>query len=199
MSQNRKYFLDTSTSNDADDEYNECLLNPDGDRRVIICDSPNKCDGIIQCIGSIESQYIPDVKLNDTEKSHGTGTVVHIDEQDNIYILTAAHNVFAPEKQCKTCDTKTLKRTCPMTKCTGKTTKTGQLVKPTHIYFDRRGIVKDTLGESLQRYEIETYKHRSEYETFSTARSGYDICILICKCKDKDGINIYKQHCANIS
>eukprot|EP01084_Bolivina_argentea_P109655 195996_1 len=182
-----------------DDEYNECLLVPNNDRRIIICDSPNKSDAIIQCIGSIETQYIPDTKFNETEKTHGTGTVVHIDEQNNIYILTAAHNIIVSEKKCEKCGTKTIKSRCPIKKCAHKTKKTGNSIKPTHMYFDRRGIVKKRLGESMQRYEIETYKYRQEYDAFCTASSGYDIGILICKCKDKNGINIYKQHCSSIN
>eukprot|EP01084_Bolivina_argentea_P253804 426479_1 len=130
----------------------------------------------IKCIGSIESQYIPDNKLNEAEKSHGTGTVIHIDKQNNIYILSAAHNIFAPEKKCQTCNTKTLKKKCPVAKCGRKTSRTGGLVKPTHMYFDRRSIVKCSLGECMQRYKIKKYEYRSKYKTFCSPKSGYDMC-----------------------
>eukprot|EP01084_Bolivina_argentea_P213856 363110_1 len=148
MSEEKKYDLE-------DDDYNECILDPNNDRRIIICDSQNKEDKIIQCIGSIESQYIPDPKTKQINKKHGTGTVIHIDNENNIYILSVAHNILVETKQCDICKTKTLKTYCPNNKCHSKhkTRKTGKLIKPTHIYFTRRGYDKNTSGESIQRYE----------------------------------------------
>eukprot|EP01084_Bolivina_argentea_P310238 536803_1 len=183
-----------------DDDYNECILDPNNDRRIVIRDSQNKHDGIIRCIGSIESQYIPDPKIKEVNKLHGTGTVIHIDEENNIYILTVAHNILVQVKQCETCETKTLKTNCVNSKCNSKdkTRKTEELIKPTHIYFTRRGHDKNTLGETIQRYEVKNYKLPHQYRKFPTARSGHDISILICKCHDQNGINLYKQIVPNI-
>eukprot|EP01084_Bolivina_argentea_P262390 443694_1 len=163
MSEEKQYSLDKE-----DDDYNECLLDPNNDRRIIICDSHNKADGIIQCIGSIESQYVPDGKVQQTEKTHGTGTVIHIDNQNNIYVLTAAHNILIMEKECEECKTKTLKTYCPNKKCHSpyKTKKTSNLIKPTHIYFSRRGHDINTLGQTISRYQVEEYKLPNEYYKF---------------------------------
>eukprot|EP01084_Bolivina_argentea_P067391 122716_1 len=197
MSKYRQYDLDE----DPDDDYNECVLDPNNDRRIIICDSQNKSDGIIQCIGSIESQYIPDSQIRQTEKTHGTGTVIHIDDSNTTYVLTAAHNVLVAEKQCKKCKTKTLKTYCPNKTCNSKfkAKKTGQLIKPTHVYFSRRSDgTQHKLGENVQRYNVIDYKLPDKYYKHSTPRGGYDICILIFKCTDKDGIVLYKTQCPNL-
>eukprot|EP01084_Bolivina_argentea_P278086 474939_1 len=111
----------------SDDDYNECILSPNNDRRKVICESPNKSDGIIQCIGCIESQYILDSKTKAVEKTHGTGTIIHIDNENNTYVLTAAHNIYVLEKQCPKCKTKTIKTACPG-KCKVKSQKTGKLI-----------------------------------------------------------------------
>eukprot|EP01084_Bolivina_argentea_P039651 73267_1 len=161
----------------SDDECTECIITPGNDRRVIICDSQNRNDGIIQCIGSIESQYIPDTKTQKSESIHGTGTVIHIDPQNRIYILTAAHNVRGVEKQCKTCNTKTLKQKCPNCNSTNKTKATSKLIKPKDIYFTRRGISKHNLGESIARYAVTNYILPDEYTKFSKPRDGFDLCI----------------------
>eukprot|EP01084_Bolivina_argentea_P005341 10086_1 len=132
MAEEKKYALKP-----YEDDYNECVLDPNNDRRKVISDSENASDSIIQCIGSIETQYIPDSKRKDTEKTHGTGTVIHIDNQNNIYVLTAAHNICISERECNSCKTKTIKKRCP--KCSSSSAKTSHLTKPTHIYFTRRG------------------------------------------------------------
>eukprot|EP01084_Bolivina_argentea_P253963 426820_1 len=196
MAEEKKYnYLD-------DDDDDEHILDPNNDRRTVISDSQNKYDGIIRCIGSIESQCIPDSTINQPEKTHGTGTVIHIDDHNNVYILTAAHNILHIERRCQICNIKTIKIIC--NKCNGKTSKTGGLIKPTHVYFSRRGDginKKYKLGETIQRYCIADYKFPNEYEAFPTGRSGYDICIAIFKCPadDKHTINLYNKHCSNIS
>eukprot|EP01084_Bolivina_argentea_P154131 268706_1 len=199
MSEEKKYAFEQEIDN-----YNEVLIDPNNDRRMIICDSQNKRDTIIECIGSIESQYIPDAKLKQTEKMHGTGTVIHINEQNNVYVLSAAHNILAIEKQCEQCQTKTLTSKCPNMNCgnINKTIKTDNLIKPTHIYFDRRAhnnCTKYTLGESIDRYQIEKYECHSKYYTFPSPKSGYDMCILIFTMKDQSVIDLYSQICSNIS
>eukprot|EP01084_Bolivina_argentea_P067390 122712_1 len=200
ISDEKKHDFDT----DSDDDYNECILNPNNDRRKVISDSQNKSDGIIQCIGCIESQYIPDSKAKLTEKTHGTGTVIHMDDENNTYVLTAAHNIYIVEKQCPKCKTKTIKRACPGRYCTSATKKTGNLIKPTHIYFSRRGHgIKHTLGKSVQEYQIENYNVHEKYNSFPSlkpsAKSGYDIAIIMFKCNDKESITVYNQHCPQIS
>eukprot|EP01084_Bolivina_argentea_P103563 185486_1 len=198
MSEERKFGFDE----DSDDDYHECILNPTNDRRIIICDSQNKSDGIIQCIVSIESDYIPDEKLKQTEKMHGTGTVIHMDDENNMYILTAAHNVVVAAKECQKCKTKTLKTYCVKSDCDSKnkTKKNGNLIKPTHIHISRRSYgVKHSLGQTVQRYQVHDYKYPEIYSKYPTPRGGYDMSILIAKCHDSDGITLYKTHSAKIS
>eukprot|EP01084_Bolivina_argentea_P130997 231247_1 len=186
---------------EMDDTYNECIIDPNNDRRTIVCDSQNKNDGIIYCIGSIESQYIPDEKAKQVETVHGTGTAIHIDNQNNVYVLSAAHNIFGVEKQCENCKRKTLKSSCPNKKCKSKNKikRTGKLIKPSHIYFDRREhIIREKMGESVRRYEIEDCKVPHEYSKFPSAKSGYDICIIMFECNDKNSIDLYKNNCSKI-
>eukprot|EP01084_Bolivina_argentea_P310237 536802_1 len=194
MAEEKKYGLEE----DADDDYNECVLDPNNDRRTIICDSENASDAIIQCIGSIETQYIPDSKLKQAEKIHGTGTVIHMDDKNNIYVLTAAHNIYYSEKQCKKCKTKTIKTKCP--KCLSKATKTGALIKPTHIYFSRRGNgAKHQLGKIVKKFQVHKYEVHKQYNKFPTPRGGFDIAVMVIKCNDKASINLYKEHCKKIT
>eukprot|EP01084_Bolivina_argentea_P154130 268705_1 len=193
-SDERKYGLDA----DLDDDYNECVIDPNNDRRTIICDSENRSDDIIQCIGSIETQFIPDANLKQTEKTHGTGTVIHIDSHNTIYVLTAAHNICCIEKQCPKCQRKTIKTNC--SKCKKKAKKTGNLIKPTHIYFTRRGHGdKYELGKSIQRYQVDDYTVHEQYYKLPSSRSGYDISIVIIKCNDQNSINLYQSTCKKIS
>eukprot|EP01084_Bolivina_argentea_P087854 158635_1 len=186
---------------ESNDTYNECIIDPNNDRRMIICDSPNKHDGIIRCIGSIECQY----KLGETrELVHGTGTAIHVDKQNNVYVVTAAHNILAVEKQCNLCKTKTIKTTCINPKCNHyqkiKTKETGNLIEPTHVYFDRReNVIEDKLGKINQRYTIDGIKEfPKEYRNFPSAQSGYDICVLSFECRDQHGIDLYRSHCSKI-
>eukprot|EP01084_Bolivina_argentea_P087859 158643_1 len=188
---------------ESDDEYNEGILTDGNDRRKIICDSPNKSDRIITCIGSIESQFIPDEKLKKPESSHGTGTVIHIDTEQQIYVLTVAHNVRGVERKCirPNCNSKTLKRSCPNDSCNSKhTVKTGNIIKPQDIFFSRRGngILTHPLGQIIETYKAEDYKIPDEYLNFATGTGGYDIALIVLKCHDKEGVNIYKQNCCNI-
>eukprot|EP01084_Bolivina_argentea_P267000 453076_1 len=149
---------------DSQEELYECIINPNGtDRRRGIRESPNKNDGIIQCIGSLETQYIPDPKIKEVEKSHGSATVIHIDKNNYIYVLTAAHNIYGTEKECKNCQCKTLKKGCPIDNCNGATQKTKKLIKPTDIYFTRRGDGKKfKLGQSIETYQVESYESPKE-------------------------------------
>eukprot|EP01084_Bolivina_argentea_P216307 367519_1 len=186
----------TETDADSDDDNNEVIINPGNDRRVIVCDSQNKTDAIIQCIGTIDSQYIPDKTTKQKELCHGTGTVIHIDKENNIYVLSAAHNIRGTEKECKQCHVKTIKRNCYI--CSSKTQKTGQLIKPKDIYFVRRGITKQDLGETAARYQVENYQLPAKYTKFPKGNDGYDICIIIFKCVDKNEINLYKKCCSNL-
>eukprot|EP01084_Bolivina_argentea_P272700 464373_1 len=199
---NKNVFEDTANDDlkdlDSDDEYNECIINPGDDRRIIICDSQNKYDGIIQCIGSIDSQYIPDKITRQKEFAHGSGTVIHIDKQHNIYVLSAAHNIRGVEKQCNKCNTKTLKAKCPVCAARWKTKQTGNLIKPKDIYFARRGNTKQDLGETIIRYQVDDYSLPDKYMTFSRPRGGYDMCIIVFKCTDETGIKLYKKYCSNI-
>eukprot|EP01084_Bolivina_argentea_P185393 319695_1 len=183
----------------SDDDYNECILDSNNDRRLIICDSPNKSDDIIHCIGSIETQYIPDPNTKQCEKIHGTGTAIHIDPNHNVFVLTAAHNILVQEKQCQNCKTKTINTKCPDIQCANKTKKTGNLIKPTHIYFSRRGHNTNNLGEDIQRNLIDDYMIPKPYNDFPTPKSGYDICIIMFKCHDNDSVHLYKNHCSKIS
>eukprot|EP01084_Bolivina_argentea_P252353 423559_1 len=195
-SKERKY----ECNEDSHDDYTECLFDPNNDRRTIICDSENISDSIIQCIGSIETHYIPDANIKQTEKLHGTGTVINIDDQNNLYILTAAHNICGVEKECSQCQTKTLKPKCSQCTPKHKTEKTGTLIQPTHIYFTRRGHgVVNELGKAIRRYQVDDYKMQKQYYQFPTPRSGYDICILITKCNDKNDIDMYKENCKKIT
>eukprot|EP01084_Bolivina_argentea_P272701 464374_1 len=183
---------------DSDDEFNEVIITPGDDRRIIICDSQNKYDGIIQCIGSIDSQYIPDKITRQKELAHGSGTVIHIDKHKNIYVLSAAHNIRGVEKQCNKCNTKTLKAKCPVCAARWKTKQTGNLIKPKDIYFARRGNTKQDLGETIARYQVEDYSLPDKYNTFSTPKGGYDMCIIVFKCTDKNGITLYTKYCSTI-
>eukprot|EP01084_Bolivina_argentea_P014778 27636_1 len=195
----KKYTFDAESA--SDDEYNECILTPGNDRRKIICDSKNKSDGIIACVGSIESQYIPDTKLKQVELSHGTGTVIHIDKYNQIYVLTVAHNVRGVERECTQCKTKTLKTKCPNGACNSasKTKKTGTLIKPKDIYFSRRSNDTKTLGQAIETYQVESYELPDKYTKFASPKGGYDISIIVFTCHDKHGINLYGKLCENIN
>eukprot|EP01084_Bolivina_argentea_P087857 158640_1 len=196
----KKYDMDNEES---DDEYQECIINPGNDRRMIICDTQNKYDGIIQCIGTLETHYIPDPNMKQTEIVHGTGTVIHIDKNNLIYVLSAAHNICASERKCKKCNTKTLKIKCPnklICKSGRNTIKTGNLIEPKDIYFLRRGNgIKHKLGQCIERYQVEHYKIPQIYYKLWKPRDGYDMCIIVFKCHDKYGINLYKENCSKIS
>eukprot|EP01084_Bolivina_argentea_P137030 241332_1 len=195
----KKYATHETYDNDSEEDTKECIIDPGNDRRKIICDSFNRNDGIIQCIGTLETTYIPDPKLKKTEKMCGTGTVIHCDDTNKIYILTTAHNVRGIERECVNCQTKTLAKQCSNKKCDGSTTITTKLIKPKDIWFTRRGIKSDAnLGQCIEQYEAIHYKIPELYETFSKPYNGYDICLVICQCSDKDNINIYKQNCRNI-
>eukprot|EP01084_Bolivina_argentea_P162490 282772_1 len=184
---------------DSDDDYYECIINPGNDRRIIVCDTQNKNDDIIKCMVTVESHYIPDTSV---EIGHGTGTVIHINDENVIFVLTAAHNVCGMERECKSCAIKTLKHACPNTHCNSQheTTKTGKLIKPKDIYFARRGNgINHKLGQSIERYQVDHYEIPDKYYTFSRPHDGYDICIITCKCHDVNGINLYKQNCSKIT
>eukprot|EP01084_Bolivina_argentea_P094001 169013_1 len=182
---------------DSHNDYQEVIINPGNDRRIIVCDTQNKSDGIIECIGCLEVHYIPDPTINAPELAHGTGTVIHIDNHHCIFVLTAAHNIYANEKECINCKAKTLKKKCSHCK-SGNTIKTGKLIKPTDIYFVRRSNDKHTLGESIERYQAENYEVPDKYLTYSLPRDGHDIAFIMFKCHDKDGINLYTEQCKKI-
>eukprot|EP01084_Bolivina_argentea_P276903 472584_1 len=194
VNQEHKEYFDM----DSDEDYYECIINPQNDRRKIITDSQNKRDTIIQCMGTLEVQYIPDQK----ESTHGTGTVIHIDDQNRIYVLTAAHNVRGVERKCQQCNRKTLRRNCKQVGCNSvvTTVKTGNLVKPQDIYFSRRGngfSTKYEVGECITTYQVEKggYKIPDKYSIFASPKGGYDICIIKFECHDT---NVYKHVCPNI-
>eukprot|EP01084_Bolivina_argentea_P094003 169015_1 len=192
---------------DDEDDYQECIINPKNDRRVIICDSQNKDNDIIKCIGSLEVHFIPDSTIMQDESIHGTGTVIYIDSKNIIYVLTAAHNVRAVERKCAACDTKTLRRKCKNKKCDSnpRTEKTGNVIEPQDIFFNRRGNGTgngDKLGQSIERYQAEKYKIPDKYpdkwNAFATPKGGFDICIISFKCHDRNGIQLYKNVCSKI-
>eukprot|EP01084_Bolivina_argentea_P153823 268191_1 len=181
---------------DDDDDYNECVLEKGNDRRRSIRDSPNKLDTIIECVVSIKSEYTPDKKLQQHEFSHGTGTIIHANEQ-NIYILTAAHNIIAVQKECK-CGTKTLKENCVNKNCMSSnptTYKTQNKIKAEKILFSLR----DQSGVCIETHQIDDFKFPDEYYEFPTASGGYDIAILIFKCKKKEMVDSYREKCSKFS
>eukprot|EP01084_Bolivina_argentea_P272915 464795_1 len=167
VSEQKDDLKHSDSDEESDEEHNECIINPGDDRRIIICDSQNKHDGIIQCMGTIDSQYIPDSVKKQKEFCHGTGTVIHIDENNNIYVLSAAHNIRGNERECNNCTTKTLKRKCPS--CGYNTNITGKLIKPKDVYFARRGITKQNLGETIARYQVDDYDLPKKYAIFKRA------------------------------
>eukprot|EP01084_Bolivina_argentea_P238441 400584_1 len=188
----------------SDDELmEECLIDPNNDRRQAIHSSPHKDFGIIQCIGSLRIIY-RDV-TGPPEKSLGSGTVIQIDHENRCYILTAAHNARGTLRECKVCQNKTLKM-----KCCNKTTKKlnpTQLIEADSIQFERRCVKRETkinnetykFGQVKHSYEIIECKVREKlYHKYASPDSGYDICIMVFQCNDKEGINIYNTYCPNI-
>eukprot|EP01084_Bolivina_argentea_P310233 536792_1 len=191
---------------DDDDVMQECLIDPDKDRRQPIHSSPNKDDGIIQCIGSLRITFNNNID-NPPEKKLGSGTVIYIDDKNFCYVLTAAHNYLGTLRQCRTCNKKTIETRCLSMGCnrriTRKITPT-QLIEADSIYFQRRCIKRDVklnnesfkFGHVMQSYHIVKCKLRKKlYNKYSQAYSGYDLCIMVFKCKDKDEIDLYRSNC----
>eukprot|EP01084_Bolivina_argentea_P200230 342420_1 len=184
----KKYNVSSSTESnieedEEDDFMQECLIDPNKDRRQPIHSSPNKDDGIIKCIGSLRIIYDKHV-TNPPERSLGTGTVIHIDTNKYCYILTAAHNARAKTKKI-----------IPV-----------ELIEPTSIQFERRCIKQERkcndetfrFGQIVKSYHISGCKLRDEYVKYPTEYAGYDLCIMIFKCKDPDEIKMYKLCCSKI-
>eukprot|EP01083_Nonionella_stella_P045944 123083_1 len=87
------------------------------DGRKKVRDTTNRKDSIVKCIGLFESRYI----LNKSSSSRCTGTVIHIDGDKNIYILTIASGILASERQCRKCNEICIERKC--SKCGANKTR----------------------------------------------------------------------------
>eukprot|EP01084_Bolivina_argentea_P085226 154027_1 len=194
--QEEKYNID-----DEDDEFiQECTIDPGKDRRQAIHSSPHNEHAIIKCIGSLRILY--NQVTNPPEFAHGSGTVIKIDNSNRCYVLTAAHNARAKLRICPSCQTKTLKRTCKCKKMTKKIIPE-TLIAPDSIQFQRRCIKHKekqlTFGQIEKAYDIVDIRLREKlYKQYSGTHDGYDICIMIFKCNDKDGIDIYRTNSATI-
>eukprot|EP01084_Bolivina_argentea_P054535 99994_1 len=188
--------------NENDDEFMvECQVN-DTDHRQQIYESSHKNDDITHCIGLLRILFY-DPSKNPLEECIGTGTVIYVDDDNNCYVLTAAHNFAKNWYKCTNCKKSTLKPTCKH--CNMKTQKQSDLLQASTIEFKRRCIVKKKnkengevleFGDNEQTYEINVDKCwiMKEYKNLALTTNGYDICIM--QFHDKDGY--YKDKVKNI-
>eukprot|EP01084_Bolivina_argentea_P028792 53481_1 len=194
----------------TDDYIAETLINYQVDRRKAIWNSPNKDDEIIKCICSLETEYTEDMKH--TEQSIGTGTVIHIDEQNMCYILTAAHNFYQTLRKCSICQKTTIKAICGFCPHAQKTeeSKPFKLIKAEQIFFTRRCIVQETIDPKtkikcsfgdpitvIQVHPDDCYCRELLYRLYKLPTQGYDIAIMKFKCPDED-VHMYSSICSKI-
>eukprot|EP01084_Bolivina_argentea_P171124 296481_1 len=172
----------------------ETLIHHNTDRRKAIWDTINKSCKLIKCIGSLQMEY--DEQIEGTEESIGTGTVIKIDEQNRCYILTVAHNFYQKLRQCVKCQRKTLRPKCAISTCNQQTKQVTPLtlIRPAKIEFKRRCIKPDKFGYPIHIYEVNPdncYCRDEFYRLFPVPKSGYDICIMVFQCDEKEDIEMY--------
>eukprot|EP01084_Bolivina_argentea_P157688 274767_1 len=205
----QKNEQDTAAESD-DDCFQEAFINPSNKERLQpIWNSDNATMDIIKCIGSLRIEFDVKDKLTQREFLHGTGTVIHIDENNRCHILTAAHNGYQLLRECPECGKKTISFNCK--KCDRKCqrVKPLELIQATSITFYRRCIVQKRIdpstgvekvfGDPISSYYVNNYFiHHSLYQQYATPKSGYDICIMTCQCTDVKDAAMYKEICSKI-
>eukprot|EP01084_Bolivina_argentea_P113780 202717_1 len=186
-------------TSDDDDFNQECLVDPTNDQREAISMSPWSHYGINHCIGTLKIIYKnPDPNRQETVIHRGTATVIHINNNNQCYLLTAAHNAHGTIKTCNSCLKKTMEGTCSNCNVKTKNVKPHQLLEAYSIHFSRRVFNGNEMGQIIKCYEIDAINVHDLYSKYSFTRGGYDIAIMRFTCTDKDEISVYKKNCKNI-
>eukprot|EP01084_Bolivina_argentea_P292537 502942_1 len=206
----REEHKDDNKDDSDDDCEQEAFIDPsDKTRRKAIWDTSNANDGIIKCIGSLRIEYTDKDKLTKTDICLGTATIFDVDENDNIFILTAGHNAYQFLRKCASCNISTIARRCGKCGNACRRVKPLELIKATTISFSSRCIVKKVtdpntgeeklFGDPLATYDIEQCMIRNElYTKYSSGKEGYDICVMKFKCKDSKKAMMFREICENI-
>eukprot|EP01084_Bolivina_argentea_P293886 505569_1 len=191
-------FIDDENEDDGICEV--CVTGSDERRRIWHC-SARKEDDIVKCIGRLRIRYNKQFKPHRVKA--GTGTIFAVNN-DNCYILTAAHNIRGAIYRCRnpSCVSNgilSMVKTCD--KCGTSRRKQKPPQRAEEIVFERRGITKETFGEHEQEYECDLKqilfeKHLEQYDKLSVTTSGNDICILVIH--NESAANYYRNKCKNI-
>eukprot|EP01084_Bolivina_argentea_P134011 236459_1 len=182
----------------------EVLIHPHlKNRRHPIHEAPSSEAGIIKCIGSLLVRFEEEI-THAPEFQLGTGTVIKINDSNQCFILTAAHNVRAIVRQCSQCQKKTIRWRCDNKGCQQKKTNKLtpiKLIKPQSIHFQRRCIVPKRTSSDGREYQFGEVEKSYEvtqcnllqhlYKTFPSGIAGFDLAILVFDCTDENGKNIY--------
>eukprot|EP01084_Bolivina_argentea_P276621 472027_1 len=144
---------------------------------------------------------------NPREKVIGTGTVIHIDQNNCCQILTAAHNGYQFVRECKNCNKRTIHKSCCGMRC--KRVKPYDLMKATSIKFSLRCIVRKQtnpntgveklFGDPVAVYDVRDCFIQKPFKKYSGGMGGYDLCIMTFKCTNKEEAAMYRKICNNIS
>eukprot|EP01084_Bolivina_argentea_P194717 334148_1 len=183
-----------------DEDFNqECLIDPTNDQREAISMSPWSHYGINDCIGTLKIIYKnADPNRQETVISRGTATVIHINDNNECYLLTAAHNCHGTLKKCNNCLKKTMEDICSNCNVKTKFETPHQLIEAYSIHFARRVFKGNEMGQIIKSYEVDAVYVHDLYSKYPFTRGGYDVAIIQFICNDKDEIDLYKKNCKNI-
>eukprot|EP01084_Bolivina_argentea_P138663 244079_1 len=157
------------------------ILN-DVDRRMPVKDTIVAKNPLIQCIGQLKIDF--NRKVFGMKKQIQTGTVIHVNQNNEAFVLACANSVIFRLGHCKKCD----KIVCGRCNCGNKPER--KAITADDITFCRRDI--DGLIAKQYVCKVE-YVHYKYYEYYSP-KDGYDLVIL----KFKDTDNFYKHYTQHI-
>eukprot|EP01084_Bolivina_argentea_P237874 399669_1 len=202
---------------ESKDKYDSCteetfINSCDQSRRKPVFEyfeTNNASDDIIQCIGSLHSTYDDKNRFIGSQTYLGTATIISVDDTDNCYVLTAAHNAYQFLRECNSCKIKVISKKCVQCKSICQRIKPSQLVKATKISFTLRctkkevknesGSVVMRFGDEITTYDIKKYSIRETlYQEYSSGNHGYDICVMKFKCKNHHEANKFRKVSENI-
>eukprot|EP01084_Bolivina_argentea_P047079 86729_1 len=177
---------------DSEDEHDhqEVVVNGSDYRKEIHRFVSHRNLQIIKCIGQIETEYNYKIEHNYKQRGVGTGTVYSVTNNNDVFVLSCAHNIRHLIKYCTVCDTYNEHKTC--VKCKKKC-DSKKIIKPTFIEFHRYVATNNQFGDLEDSYECQEIYVPKAYEKHRFGEKGFDFAILMF---NDDGY--YAENCKDI-